>query len=418
MGMKRSPPVTLLLRVLLPFAAGYFLSYLYRTVNAVIAPELTEDFSLAAADLGLLTSTYFLTFAAFQLPLGVLLDRYGPRRVEAGLLLLAALGALLFAYAAEMADLLLARGLIGLGVSACLMASFKALVLWFPRGQLPMVNGWVMAAGGLGALTATAPVEMLLGFTDWRGLFLGLSLLTLLTAALIFTLVPEHPEHRSSEDFPSQLRGLGSVFHSGLFWRLAPLTTLSQATALSVQGLWAGPWLHDVAGLDRQGVARGLLFIACAMVAGFLTLGGMAYRLSQWGVPPVAVTLVGMIIFMLVQALLLLAPALPVLVLWMPFGFFGTTGILAYAVLSQHFEGRLAGRVNTAINLLVFVGAFAAQWGVGAIVGAYPAEEAGRYAPSGYRTAFCTLLLLQLLALAWYFLAPRLQRRWRRRSRR
>ena len=400
-----------LARVFVPFAAGYYLSYLYRTVNAVISSDLTGAFSLQASDLGLLTSTFFLTFAAFQLPLGVLLDRYGPRRVEAVLLLIAGAGALWFARGAGLSDLLLGRGLIGLGVSACLMASFKAFSLWFPRSQLPMINGWVMAAGGLGALTATVPVEILLGVTDWRGLFVGLAVVTFAAAALIYGVVPEPPDHRSTEDLRSQIQGVIKVFRHPLFWRLAPLTTVSQATSLSVQGLWAGPWLYDVAALDRGGVAGVLLLMACAMVAGFLSLGALAYRLSRVGVPPLAVTVGGMVAFMVAQVLMLLGPSWPVVPRWMLFGFFGTTGILAYAVLSQHFDARLAGRVNAAVNLLVFVGAFAAQWGVGLVVGLFPGEQPGRYAQAGYNTAFALLLMLQVMALTWFWLAPRKQRR-------
>ena len=162
----------ILFRVFVPFALGYFLSYLYRVVNAVIAPDLVRDVGLDANHLGLLTSAYFLTFAAFQLPLGILLDRLGPRRTEAALLLIAAAGAFVFASAESAAGLIAGRALIGLGVSACLMAAFKAFVVWFPSQRLPLVNGCQMAAGGLGALAATAPVEAALAFTDWRGVFL------------------------------------------------------------------------------------------------------------------------------------------------------------------------------------------------------------------------------------------------------
>ena len=144
-----------LLRVFVPFAAGYFLSYLFRVVNAVISPDLVADLALGPADLGLLTATYFLTFAAFQLPLGVLLDRFGPRRIEAVLLLFAAVGALIFAKAHSTVGLVAGRALIGFGVSACLMAAFTAFVMWFPAQRLPLVNGLQMAAGGLGALVAT-----------------------------------------------------------------------------------------------------------------------------------------------------------------------------------------------------------------------------------------------------------------------
>ena len=148
-----------LTRVFVPFAIGYFLSYLMRVVNAVIAPDLVRDLGLTAADLGLLTSANFLAFAVAQLPLGILLDRFGPRRTEAVLLLFAALGAFLFSIASSAPDLIAGRALIGLGTSACLMAAFKAYVMWFSGERIPFINGLQMAAGGLGAVTGTVPVE-------------------------------------------------------------------------------------------------------------------------------------------------------------------------------------------------------------------------------------------------------------------
>jgi sugar phosphate permease len=106
--------------VLLPFAAGYFLSYFFRTINAVIAGQLTAELGLDASHLGLMTSVYFLTFAAIQLPLGVLLDRFGPRRVQSGLLLVAAVGAAMFARSNQFAALVVGRALIGFGVAGAL----------------------------------------------------------------------------------------------------------------------------------------------------------------------------------------------------------------------------------------------------------------------------------------------------------
>src|SRR5919206_1303434 len=112
-GMARSVPVNAMLVVFLPFAAGYFLSFFFRNVNAIISRELAQDFALSPADLGFLTSMYLLAFAAFQLPLGVLLDRYGPRRTVAALLWVAAAGALVFALARDLAMLSIGRALIG-----------------------------------------------------------------------------------------------------------------------------------------------------------------------------------------------------------------------------------------------------------------------------------------------------------------
>lgn len=392
-------PLAVVLRIFLPFAAGYFLSYLYRTINAVLSPYLIAELRLDATDLGLLTSVYFLTFAAFQLPLGVLLDRFGPRRVAAKLLLFAAAGAGLFAISSNSAGLIVGRGLIGLGVSACLMASFKAFVLWFPAERLPVVNGWVLAAGGLGALAATAPVEAALRLTDWRGVFAGLAGSSFAVALVLLLVVPERGGGAALEGWRSQLRGVVDIFRSRVFWWIAPSSVLSQASFLAIQGLWAGPWLRDVADLDNAVAADHLFWVAAAMVGGFLGMGQLAYRLSRRGVPLVAVAAGGMASFMLVQ-LALLFGAGPPLPLWVLFGFFGTSGMLNYAMLSQAFPPALAGRVNTALNLLVFVFAFGAQWGMGAIINRWP-EAGGGYAEAGYRLAFGLALAGQLLSWLW-----------------
>lgn len=397
----------LLLRVFLPFACAYFLSYLYRVVNAVIAPDLIRDVGLDADGLGLLTSAFFLAFAAFQLPLGVLLDRFGPRRTDAALLLFAAGGAVMFGLAHDPGALVAARAMMGFGMSACLMAAFKAFVLWFPHNRLPLVNGCHMAAGGLGAIAATQPVELALTVTDWRSLFFLLAAATVAAAVLIYLAVPERRDQRSSEPLGRQLQGIRRVFTSSLFWRAAPATVLAQSAFLSIQGLWSGPWLRDVAGFDRGEVAGVLLLIAAAMVAGFLVMGTIADRLGRAGIPPLIVGVAGMTAFAAVQAVIFLQWTGAVVPAWMAFGFFGTSGIIPYAALSQRFPPYLAGRVNTGLNVLVFVGAFAAQWGIGAIINQFPTTAVGNYDPAGYRTAFGIMLGLQLMALAWFVLFRR-----------
>jgi MFS family permease len=400
--MNLSPVVYL--RIFIPFALGYFLSYLYRTVNAVLAPDLARDLALDPTALGLLTSTYFLAFAAAQLPLGVLLDRFGPRRVDAALLLFAATGALLFARATTLTELLVARGLIGLGVSACLMAAFKAFTQWFPPARLPFTNGIQMISGGIGALAATVPVELTLQVTDWRGVFLGLSGLTLAVAMIVFAVVPEKPKGPGRETFSHQLTGIGKVFTSRAFWRITPWACASQASYQALVGLWAGPWLRDVAGFDRTAVANTLMGIAVAMVAGYFSLGTLAGQLGRRGTPASRVAAGGLTAFLLVQALLPVAPPALAVPLWLLFGFLGTAGILPYAALSQQFPGQLAGRVNTSLNLLVFLGAFLAQWCLGAIVGNWPTTLTGGYDPAGYHWGIGLLVVLQLLGAGWYLL--------------
>jgi len=405
--MNKLSPLGMIARVFIPFAFGYFLSYLYRVVNAVIAPDLVSDLGLGPDTLGLLTASYFLTFAAFQIPLGVLLDRHGPRVVEASLLLFAAAGAALFAVAEDSATLIAGRALIGFGVSACLMASFKAFTVFYEPGKLPLVNGFIMAAGGMGALAGTTPTELVVQEFGWRGGFWGLAVLTIICAIVIYTLVPhtKRPEHKTT--IAEQMSGVREVFTSSFFWRIAPVTMMSQASFISVQSLWVGPWHRDMAGLERGDVASSLFWIAAAMVAGFLGLGALSERLGRRGIKTIYVAGTGMFLFMLVQVAIIMEWAVDFPLFWLGFSFFGTTGILQYAVLSQHFPSHLAGRVNTAINLLVFITIFILQSISGQVINLWPVLENGGYDPEAYRAAFGMFLGLQVVAYVWFILPRR-----------
>lgn len=400
-----------LLRIFLPFAIGYFFSYLYRVVNAVIAPNLVADLGLNPADLGLLTSAYFLTFAAFQLPLGVLLDRFGSRKTAACLLVFAAIGAFVFARAESVSGLIVGRALIGFGVSSCLMAAFTAYVIWFPKERLPLINGVQVAVGGLGALTGTAPVEATLQVTDWRGVFTVLAVLTLAAAAAIFFVVPDRRAKGAGASLKDQLRGIVRVYTSPFFWRIAPWAVMSMATFLAIQTLWSGPWLRDVAGFDRTNVANGLLMIAAAMIVGFALLGAVAERLSRLGIKPLYVAVSGMSVFMVVQALIILQWTSLTLPIWILFGFFGTTGVITYALLSQSCPENLAGRVNTGLNMMVFVVAFAGQWGIGEVINLWATVADGGYAPVAYQAGFGLMLGLQVLSVMWFIVASIKDRR-------
>lgn len=397
-----------LLRIFLPFAAGYFLSYLFRVVNAVLAPDLVADIGIGPSALGLLTSVYFITFASFQLPLGILLDRYGPRKTEAVLLMFAGLGAFIFSQAESLTGLIVGRAFIGFGVSACLMASFKAYAVWFDRSRWPVINGFQMAAGGLGALAATSPVEWLVTVTDWRTVFVLLTGVSVFIGILVFTVVPEKKAPPSSESLAAQLGGIKEVFTSLKFWHIAPIVTLSQAAFLSIQGLWAGPWLRDVIGLERGAAASVLFWVAVAMICGFISLGSIAARLARRGISPAVTSATCMALFMSVQFLVLVTPEEWYFIVWLVFGFIGTSGIIAYAGLSQLFEVRLSGRVTTSVNMLVFVATFATQWLIGVIIELWPVAADGSYAKQGFYYGFGLMLALQIISLVWYVIGVRL----------
>ncbi len=391
------------LRVFAPFAVGYFLSYLLRNVNAVIAPELTRDLALSAADLGLLTSAYLLAFGTFQLPLGLLLDRYGPRKVEASLLVVAALGALAFASSGSLPGLTGGRALIGLGVSACLMASFKAFSLWFPAERQASLNAAVMAAGGLGALTATTPIGWALPLLGWRGIFVVAAVLAMLVAGLIFS-TPEKPAAGHRETLGEQLAALGGIFRSRVFWRFAPQTATVVGGFMALQGLWAVPWLMQVDGYSRDAAAFHMLLTSGAMLLGFLTIAAFVVRLKRMGMEPETILTVGMGIGIVVTLLILLGIG-PSHLLWFVLGLVFSVGNLAYALLCAHFPRELSGRVNTALNLGAFIGAFGIQWGIGALVDLLGAR--GIPTVEAYRWAFGALIAVQTASYGWFLFGAR-----------
>jgi MFS family permease len=390
--------MNLWLRIFLPFAAGYYFSYFLRNVNAVIAPELTRELGVSAADLGLLTSAYLLAFGAVQLPLGLALDRWGPRRVEAALLLVAAAGCALFAAGTTLTELAIARALIGLGVSACLMASFKAFGQWFGTERQASLNAAIMAAGGLGALTASTPLSWAIPQFGWRAVFVALAVAGLAVAAGIFS-TPDKKAGAQGETLARQVAGLNSVLTSRAFWRYAPQSTLIVGGFMALQGLWAVPWLMNFSGLARAAAAHHLLLMAGGMLAGFLGIAFGVTPLAKRGLGPETLLTWGMGLGLLATLLIVLGvgPSQP---LWMILGLTFSVGNLAYALLQANYGPELAGRVNTALNLMVFLGAFGIQWGFGAMVDLL--QAAGHAPRAAYQISFGGLLALQVASWLWF----------------
>nr|MBL8410635.1 MFS transporter [Dechloromonas sp.] len=403
--MSIPDPRSLLYRLFLPFAAGYFLSYLYRTANAVIGPVLARELGLADNALGLLTSTYFLAFGAAQLPLGMLLDRFGPRRVEAGLLLIAATGAAVFALSESLGGLAIGRALIGLGVSACLMASFKAFAQWFPPERQASLTGWVMASGGLGALAASKPLEIALGFASWQAIAMALAAVTLAVAAVIWIVSPDKEIEEKGAGFAAQLAGVKAIFSSRHFWRYAPMGFWFTGGFMAVQGLWASRWMSVLEGMDGAAIAVRLTLMSGAMLGGFLFMGFFATALVHRGIKLERVYLGAMICAIGILAVISLQPNWAGNLMWPVLGFCFSLSNVAYSLVAQAFPPTLSGRANTALNLLVFAGAFGLQWGIGGLVDGL--QAGGWTTVAAFRVAFFTLLAGQLVALGWMFFSRR-----------
>jgi MFS family permease len=396
---------SLILRVFLPFVAGYYLAYLFRTINAVMASPLATELGLGAGDLGLLTSVYFLTFAAAQIPIGMLLDRYGPRRVQSTLMVVAALGSGLFAASENFSMLLLGRALIGLGVAAALTSGMQALVLWFPRERVPLLNGLMVMLGALGAVTATWPAELLLASIGWRELFGLLAALTAVCAIIVHFVVPE-----AAPVSKAVSAGLKTVYTDPRFWRLAPLSASCIGTAWALQGLWTAQWLADVDGLDRAGVVQHLFIMAVALSVGAIGLGIAADRLRRRGIGPE--TLLGLVatVFIAIQLALILRLPLPSYALWSGVAATGAATVLSYAILADYFPKELTGRANGALNLFHIGAAFAAQYATGLVVQQW-IPAAGHYPEVAYQTAFALNIVFQIAAWIWFMMPSAVLRR-------
>ncbi len=410
-GTTRLQNWRLILRIFLPFTASFFLSYLFRSINALISIDLSSELALDAADLGFLTSVYFLTFAALQLPVGIWLDRYGPRRVQGALLLFAAAGAVLFSRSKGFEALVLGRALIGLGVAAAFTGGLKAIVLWFPKDRVAVMNGWMVMLGALGALSATSPAELLLDWSGgWRGLFGILAALTVASALMIWIVVPEAASAKpsSNEQAPISLK---IIYSDPRFWGLAPLSATCAGTAWALQGLWAAPWLTDVDRLPQADVTRHLFIIAVALSFAALLLGMAADRLRRRGVGPQALLGFVAATFIAAQLALILRLPVPSFLPWSIVAAAGSGTILSYAVLAEYFPKEIAGRANGALNLFHFGAAFVIQYIIGVVVAQWPSQD-GHYPAIAYQVAFGLNLCLQTAALVWFAFSWLQRRAW------
>jgi MFS family permease len=394
-------------RVTLPFLAGYFVSYLYRSVNAIIGPEIARELGLSAAGLGLLSGIYFFAFAVFQLPLGVLLDRYGPRRVNATLLLVAAMGGSWFALGHTATELTAARALIGLGVSGCLMSAFSAFALWYPPERIAGMSGFAFATGMLGAVAASVPLEMAMRVLHWREIFALIVALTMVVSLVLYLVVPERAVVRPRGSITGQLRGFAALARDAAFWRVALCIGATQFAAVALSTLWVATWLRDIAGYGAKEIARALLLFSLAMIVGYVGFGRAADSRTRQGKSTVPLLIGGLAAASCCLLLAALGVRTGALALWCSFFTAATAVMLSYSIFSRRYPKEMVGRVNTALNVFVFIGMFSGQWTVGLILNLWPPTPSG-YAREAYSWALGALWVVQFAGLVWLWAGRRL----------
>ncbi len=404
------------------FLAAYLLSYFFRSTNAVLADDLRRDALLSPEQLGAMTSLFFVGFAVAQLPLGAALDRWGPRVVTPALMLAAAVGSLLTAAADGFTGLALGRALIGFGMAGVLMGSLKAFAAWFAPARFPTVSAVFVGLGSLGALGATTPLAALAATVGWRNVFVLAALATVVTAALLVVVVRAAPPRsttaarRPESAAPEATAvthppvGLGTIFASGPFWRLALLILALTGGMFAHQGLWGGPFMSDGLGVPAAITARLLFVLGAAVTASYLLAGPAA---SRWGVDRVIAAGAALAIVALV-ALTWLTPTTPVVVMglvWAAYGVGAGANVLGFAAARSLFPSA-AGRAVTAVNVFAIGGSALLQAGLGWVVAAVSlATGADPDAPPliAYRAAIG--VTAALLAVTWVSFALATRRR-------
>ncbi|WP_223165036.1 MFS transporter [Massilia frigida] len=387
--------------VFLPFALGHYLSSLLRTVNAVLAPNLVHSLSLTSGQLGLLTSAFFFSFALVQLPVGIALDRYGPRKVQLVLMLLAGSGALMFAHGNSFAELVVARAVIGFGLGGCFMSAVKSISGWIAPERLPSVHGYLIAVGGLGAASATLPVRLALQFTDWRGLFILLGALAACIGLLIWLVTPRAATGAPRAPAPT-MQSILDVYRDPAFRKTISLMLVPHTVFFGLQGLWMGRWLSDVAHFSDAAVAYLLYLSMAAVIFGAIAVGMITEWAGRRGVKPLDVAAVGVGLFVLVQIGIVLNFKPGFQTLSVLFTLIGTITGIEYAIVARSMPPSLTGRAATCLNLLIFIGAFLVQAGFGQVLGLWQANVLHQYPASAYQAAFGILVLLQLPGLVLY----------------
>jgi MFS family permease len=404
----------MLARVTFPLAAANFMNQAARTVMAIVGPVLAVELGLSAVELGVLAACLFASYAVVQLPLGVALDAFGPRRVQAVLMSLAAIGFALFALSPGFAGLVLARIVVGVGISAGLMAVIKGNADWFERHRVAHVTGIASALGALGSTLTTSPVQAVLPTLGWRGVFWGLCLLAFAVALWIFLSVPDKPRTPGpARTLRGDIALSGRILVSPTFWRFGPAVATLSMFNFAYLGLWAGPWLRDVAGMDGPTRAGVLFLYTFAMIAGSMLSGSAASRALAAGLPRFLVPVVSLAGLVLLQAGLMLQPSRHaiVLVLWLGMAVFGAAGAVGYVVMAQMFPPEQTGRVSTAVNMLTLGGAFLIQAAIGWILDLWPRTASGGWDPDAYSWALALTATLQALAALAMATAPRFSSR-------
>ncbi len=398
---KNVLPIKKAVLVFFVFACGYFISCLLRAITATLSPLLTNEFNLLAGDLGLLAGGYFLGFASMQIPLGYLLDRHGPKKIVSSFLLIAIIGSAAFALAQSFAGLLISRILIGVGVSACLMGPLTGYRIWFADEYQQRGNSWMLMIASTGFVFSTLPVQILLPIFGWRWIFGGIAILIFIVIILTLLFIP--PWKNKIDNNDQKNSGLLSdVWKNKFFRSTIPLGLFNYGGIMAVQTLWAGPWMIRVAGYDSLESATGLFWINATMLIAFFVWGYILPKINKLGMDTMKLIKFGLPISYLSLLVIIISGENAGAIHFVIYILSSIVLSLTQPAVAMRFPTSLAGKSLTSFNLLIFLGTFIMQWGIGLIIDL--SQFFGKSEIQSFQISFFIYLVICILCYLYFIL--------------
>ena len=401
---KNILPIKKAVLIFFVFACGYFLSCLLRAITATLSPLLTSEFNLLAGDLGLLAGGYFLGFASMQIPLGYLLDKHGPKKIVSSFLLIAIVGTGSFALAQSFSGLLISRILIGVGVSACLMGPLTGYRIWFADEYQQRANSWMLMIASTGFVFSTLPVQILLPVIGWRWIFGGITILIFLVIILTLFFIPswEKEEKNNNE---KNIGSLSDVWKNKFFISTIPLGLFNYGGIMAVQTLWAGPWMIRVAGYDPVESATGLFWINLTMLISFFVWGYILPKINNLGLGTMKLLKFGLPISYLSLFIIVISGENAGTIHFIIYIFTSIVLTLTQPAVAMRFPTSLAGKSLTSFNLLIFLGTFIMQWGIGLIIDL--SQFFGKGEIQSFQISFFVYLIICIFSYLYFLLSNR-----------
>ena len=390
--------------IFLVFAFAFFISNLLRSITATLSPVLTSEFNLTAGNLGLLAGGYFLGFTSMQIPLGFLLDKHGPKKIVSSLLIIAIVGTTSFALAQNFASLLISRVFIGIGVSACMMGPLTGYRIWFEEKYQQRANSWMLMVANIGFVFSTLPVQVLLPIIGWRWIFFGTTFLIIVSIVLILLFIPSTKKKFKKDENEIEVK-LSYIWKNKFFISVIPLGFFNYGGMYAIQTLWAGPWMIRVTGYSSLESATGLFWINFTALIGFFLWGYFLPKISKYGLNSFKLMKFGLPISYLVLLSIIIKGSNAGAFLFTIYILTSIVLTVVQPAVGLSFPKRLAGKSLTSYNLVIFLGTFIMQWGMGLIIDF--SHSMGKSEILSFQISFFVYFILCIFSYIFFVLKSR-----------